>query len=75
MSACLHKNARTLYIMLQGSHSLAYKNSRTPKNFFQDWHSPAMFKSTDKQQLLTLCILCESTIHCETFITSCKLFG
>jgi len=42
--------------LLQGSHSLGYKNfqdiSRTPKAFFQDRRTPAMLKYKDKQQLL-----------------------
>jgi len=33
---------------------LLTKDSRTPQTFFQDCHSPAMFKYTDKQQLIAL---------------------
>jgi len=56
-------------VLVQGSHSLAYK-------IFQDTHnivprlfySPTMFKDIDKQQLLTLYTQCNSTTQCKTFI-------
>jgi len=47
--------------------------SRTPKTFVQDSVVAQQCWITDKQQLLTLYIQCDSTVHRKTFITtSCK---
>jgi len=58
---------------------LLTKNSRTfpglcttPKTFFHDSVIAQQCQITGKQQLLTLYIQRDSTIHCKTFITSCK---
>jgi len=62
------------------SHSLAYKKfqdfSRTPKTFFQDSVVAQQCQITDKQQLLTMYIQCDSTIHRKTLSqVAKKLFG
>jgi len=58
----------------EGDHSLAHKKFQDfpgpPKRFFRTVSSPAMLNY--KQQLLTLYIQCDSTIHRKTFITSGK---
>ena len=48
-----------------------YRTFQDPQNVFQDSIIAQKCSVTDKQQLLTLYIQCDSTIHCKTFIISC----